>query len=68
MVNGIRTGDHGSKFCVGSQIRQTPEEDRRIYRPKCCKYNNKDKDNCQKTLNDKKAVVLFNGGIITTVE
>ena len=52
MANGIRTGDHrgfnegrSSKFCVGSQDRQTPEEGRRTYRPKRCGNNNKDEDN-----------------------
>ena len=56
MVNGIRIGSpHGfnkecsSKFCVGSQIRQTPEEGWRTYRPKHC-GNNKDEDNSPKTL------------------
>ena len=41
MVNGIRTGDRrgfnkgrSSKFREGSRVRQTPEEDRRTYRPK----------------------------------
>ena len=36
MANGIRTGDpcgfnkrRSSKFCVGSRVRQTPEEGRR---------------------------------------
>ena len=60
MVNGIRTGDprefnkgHSSKFRVGSRVPQTPEENRRIYRPKRCRNNNKDEDNSPKTLNDK---------------
>ena len=51
MANGIRTGNprgfnkgHSSKFREGSQIRQTPEEGRRTYRPKCCGNNNKDED------------------------
>ena len=42
-----------SKFCVGSRVRQTPEEGRRTYRPKRCGNNNKDEDNSSKTLNDK---------------
>ena len=40
MANGIRTGDprgfnkgRSSKFREGSRVRQTPEEDRRTYRP-----------------------------------
>ena len=40
MANGIRTGDpcgfskgRSSKFREGSQVRQTPEEDQRKYRP-----------------------------------
>ena len=60
MANGIRTGDprgfnkgRNSKFCEGSQVRQTPEEGRRIYRPKRRGNNNKDEDNSPKTLNDK---------------
>ncbi len=60
MANGIRTGDPRgfnkgrSKFCVGSRVRQTPDEGRRTYRPKRCGNNNKDEDNSPKTLNDKK--------------
>ena len=61
MANGIRTGDtrgfnkgRSSKFREGSRVRQTPEEGRRIYRPKRCRNNNKDEDNSPKTLNDKK--------------
>ena len=62
MANGIRTGDpHGFnkgrslKFHEGSQVRQTPEEGQRIYRPKHCgnNNNNKDEDNSPKNLNDK---------------
>ena len=60
MANGIRTGDprgfnkgHSSKFCVGSRVRQSPEEGQRAYRPKRCANNNKDEDNSLKTLNDK---------------
>ena len=59
MANGIRTGDprgfnkgRSSKFCVGSRVRQTLEEGRRIYRPKRC-GNNNDEDNSPKNLNDK---------------
>ena len=59
MANRIRTGDprgfnegHSSKFREGSQVRQTPEEGQTTYRPKCCGNNNKDEDNCPKTLND----------------
>ena len=60
MANGIRTSDpHGfnkgpnSKFRKGSRVRQTTEEGRRTYRPKCFGNNNKDEDNSPKTLNDK---------------
>ena len=60
MVNRIRTGDprwfnkgRSSKFRVGSQVQQTPEEGRRTYRPKYCGNKNKDGDNSPKTLNDK---------------
>ena len=66
MVNGIRTRDprgfnngRSSKFRVGSRVRQTPEEGRRTYRPKCCGNNNKDEDNCLKTLNDKNYQASF---------
>ena len=60
MANRIRTGDpcgfnkgRSSKFCVGSRVRQTPEEGRRTYQPNHCGNNNKDEDNSLKTLNDK---------------
>ena len=60
MINGIRASNprglnkgRGSKFHVGSQVRQeTPEEGWMIYRPKCCEYNNKNKDNRPTSLND----------------
>ncbi len=59
MANGIRTGDpcgfnkgRSLKFCVGSRVRQTPEEGWRTYQPKCCGNNNKDEDNSPKTLYD----------------
>ena len=51
----------GLKFRVGPWIRQeTPEEDRRIHRPKRCEYNYKDEDNSPKNLKDKKTKALFN--------
>ena len=57
MANGIRTGDprgfnkgRSSKFCEGSQVRLTPEEGRRTYRPKHCGNMTKDEDNSPKTL------------------
>ena len=60
MANGIGTGDpsgfikgRSSKFREYSRVRQTPEEGRRTYQPKCCRNNNKDEDNIPKTLNDK---------------
>ena len=60
MANEIRTGDprrfnkgRSSKFREGSRVRQTPEEGRRIYRPKRCGNNNKYEGNSPKTLNDK---------------
>ena len=60
MANGIRTGDprgfnkgRSSKFREGSRVRRTPEEGRRICRPKRCGNNNKDEDNSPKILNDK---------------
>ena len=66
MANGIRTGDprgfnkgRSSKFREGSRVRQTPEEGRKTYRSKRCENNNKDKDNCPKTLNDKNQQASF---------
>ena len=55
MVNRIRASDpRGSKFRVGSRVRQElPGEDRRTDQPKRCEYNNKNKNNSPKTLNDK---------------
>ena len=59
MANGIRTGDSrgfnkgSSKFREGFRVRQTPEEERRTYRPERCGNNNKDVDNSPKTLHDK---------------
>ena len=61
IVNGIRASDprglnkgRGSKFRVGSQVRQeTPEEGWKTYRPKRCEYNNKGEDCNPKPLNDK---------------
>ena len=60
MANGTRTGDprgfikgRSSKFREGSRVRQTPEEGRRTYRPKCSGNNNKDEDNSPKALHDK---------------
>ena len=61
MVNGIRASNpcglnkgHGSKFYVGSQVRQeTPEEGERTHWLKR-EYNNKNEDNSPKTWNDKK--------------
>ena len=66
MANGIRTGDprglnkgRSSKFREGSRVRQTPEEGRRTYRPKCCGNNNKDEDNSPKNLHDKNQQASF---------
>ena len=42
-----------SKFHVGFRVQQTPEEGRRTYLLKRCGNNDKDEDNCLKTLNDK---------------
>ena len=66
MANGIRTGyprgfnkGRSSKFRVGSRVQQTPEDGRRIYRPKRSGNNNKDEDNNPKTLNNKKSFISF---------
>ena len=56
MVSRIRASNprelnkgRGSKFHIGSLVRQeTTEEGRRTYRPKRCEYNNKDEDNSPK--------------------
>ena len=61
MVNPIRASDlrglnkgRGSKFRVGSRVRQeTPEEGRRTHRPKRGEYENKDEGNSPKTLSYK---------------
>ena len=37
-----------------TRVRQTPEEIWMIYRPQCCRNNNKYEDSSLKTLNDKK--------------
>ena len=37
---------------------ETPEDDRRIYRPERCEYSNKDKDHNPKTLNDTIPIVV----------
>ena len=50
--------DISSKFCVGSWVRQTSEEGRRLYQLKRGN-NNKDEDNSLKTLNDKKPEDIF---------
>ena len=47
-----------SKFCEGSQVRQTPEEGWRKYQMKRCGNNNEDEDNSSKTLNDKNQQAL----------
>ena len=65
MANGIKTSDlrgfnkgSTSKFCVGSRVRQTPEEGRRTYRPECCGNNKKDENYSPKTFNDKNWLTL----------
>ena len=51
-MDSIKKG-RSLKFRVCSRVRQTPEEDRKTYRPKRCGNNNKDEDNSPKILNDK---------------
>ena len=70
MANGIRTGEprgfnkgRSSKFREGSWFQQTPEEDRRTYRPKRCGNNNKDENNSPKILNDPIYQTLRSGRI-----
>ena len=65
LANGIRTGNPSefnkgcsSKFHVGFQVQQTPEEGRRTYRSKPCGNNNKDEDNSKKSLKDKNQQAL----------
>ena len=60
MVNGIRkiylrilNKGFSSKFCVGSRVRhETPQEGRKIYRPKRCAYNNEGEDKSPNILGD----------------
>ena len=66
MANGIRTGDprgfnkgQNSKFCVGSRVRQTPEEGQRTYQLKHCGNNNKDDDN--RGARDVMVIIVGNG-------
>ena len=47
----------GSKFPLGSLVRQIHEEGRIAYRPNPFQYNNKDDDNNLKTLNNKNDVL-----------
>ena len=62
MVNRIRTMNprglnkgFSSKFFLSSRVRHdTPEEGRRVYRPKRCMHNNEDEDNSPNILSDKK--------------
>ena len=44
--------ERSSMSRVGSRVRQTPEESRRIYRPKRYGNNSKDEDNSPKTLDE----------------
>ena len=46
-----------SFLCPDKQV--TPEEDRRIQRPKRCEKNNKDEENSPKTHTDKISLELF---------
>ena len=42
-----------SSFYQGSQVwHETPEEDRKLYRSKCCEYNNKDEVSSPNIPND----------------
>ena len=52
IYNGLNK-ECSSNFRECSRVGQTPEEGRRIYRPKRYENNNKDEDNSSKTLNDK---------------
>ena len=49
----LQASGRGSKFSLGSWVRETSEEGQRIHRPKFSEYNNKEEDNSPKTLNDK---------------
>ena len=49
--HGLNKGQ-GLKFCIGSQVWQTPEEGWKSFRAKHWEYNNKDEDNSLKTLNN----------------
>ena len=61
MINGVRTiylrglnKEFVSKFSVGPWVRhETPEESRRMHRPKRYNYNNEDEDNSPNTMTDR---------------
>ena len=60
MVKRIRTlypcaldKGSGSKFRVGPEWQETPNENQRVYQLRCCEYNNEDEDNIPNTLKDK---------------
>ena len=59
MFKGIRSRlglneGFGSKFLVGSQVRQEiPDDRQKTHRSKCCEYNNKDEENSPIPLNYK---------------
>ena len=57
--SGVCRTREPSNFHEGSRVRQTPEEGRRTYQPKCCGNNNKDEDNSPKNLIDKNMVEIF---------
>ena len=50
------------------RVRQTPEEGRRTYRPKCCGNNNKDEENSPKNLNDKNQQASSQWSVASTLE
>ena len=52
----VKIGSPSSRFFVGFRVQhKIPEEGRRMYRPKRCKYNKKkNRDNCLNILSDKK--------------
>ena len=59
MVNRIGTVYHcvvnesfSLRFCVVSQVHETPEEGQRTYLLKCCEYNNKEDVNSSNILSD----------------
>ena len=54
-IHNVSVDGFGSKFCVGSRVRQeTPEEGRKKHQLKHCEYKNEDEDNSPNIQSEKK--------------